>query len=182
MRARKSRRVSSGTSVGARPILSLVSKAFTKEDDGGTDLDGMPPMDAWPSGLKNYLTPAGHVALKREIDRLRAILPRDGREKLQLEQRLAALLQRLEAAEVVDPATQPADVVRFGARVTVEDEDGNRRVYRIVGVDEADPARGLVGWRSPLASALVGARVGETATVRTPRGEEELTVVAIGYE
>jgi transcription elongation factor GreB len=158
-----------------------VSKAFTKEDGDGA-LDELPPVDEWPSGVKNYVTPAGHAALKRELERLRAAPRDDPRARLQLEQRLHALVSRLEAAEVIDPATQPRDVARFGARVTVEDEEGARRRYRVVGVDEADPPRGLVSWRSPIAAALVGLRVGDTATLHTPRGDEELTVVAIAYD
>jgi transcription elongation factor GreB len=73
-------------------------------------------------------------------------------------------------------------VARFGATLTVENEDGKARRYRIVGVDEADPRRGWISWRSPIAGALTGRRVGDTAVVHTPHGDEELTVVAIDYE
>jgi transcription elongation factor GreB len=158
-----------------------MSKAFTKED-GGDTLDDLPPVEEWPAGVKNYLTPAGHAALKRDIDRARAAPRSDPRKKVQLDQRLAALLVRLEAAEVIDPAAQPRDVVRFGATVTVEDDDGATRRYRIVGVDEADPKRGSVSWRSPVARALTGRKVGDVTTLRTPAGDEELTIVGIEYE
>jgi transcription elongation factor GreB len=161
--------------------LELVSKAFTKED-GGDTLEELPPVDEWPSGVRNYLTPAGHATLKRDIEALRALPRGEGRRKLELEQRLQALLRRLEAAEVIAPGTQPRDVARFGATLTVADEDGRERRYRIVGVDEADPRRGWVSWRSPVAGALVGRRVGDTAVVHTPAGDEQLTVVAIDYE
>ncbi len=159
-----------------------MSKAFTKEDDdGGGELA---PVDHWPAGVKNYLTPAGYAALKQEIDRLRESPRPDAQAKLRLEARLAALVSRLEAAEVIDRPTgaQPRDVVRFGASVDVEDDDGGARRYRIVGVDEADPKRGWVSWRSPVARALTGRRVGDTATVRTPGGDEELVVTKIEYE
>jgi transcription elongation factor GreB len=158
-----------------------VSKAFTKEDEGD-GMDDLPPVDAWPAGVKNYLTPAGHAALKRELEAVREAPRGDGRRKLQLEQRLQALLARLEAAEVIDPAAQPRDVARFGATVTVEDEEGGARRYRIVGVDEADPRRGWVSWRAPVAAALVGRRVGDTTLLHTPAGDEELTVIAIEYD
>jgi transcription elongation factor GreB len=167
------------------PVVSLqskrVSKAFTKEGEGDA-LDDLPPVDAWPAGVKNYLTREGHAALKREIDRLQQAPRGEGRRKLQLEQRLAALVGRLEAAEVIDPAAQPRDVARFGATVTVEDDEGHARRYRIVGVDEADPKRGCVSWRSPVARALTGRRVGDTTTLHTPAGDEELTIAAIDYE
>jgi len=158
-----------------------MSKAFTKEGEGG-GLEELPPVDAWPAGVKNYLTPAGHAALKREVDALREAPRGDAQSKLKLEARLAALLSRLDAAEVIDPAAQPRDVVRFGATVTVEAGDGAERRYRIVGVDEADPKRGQVSWRSPVARALTGRRVGDTATLHTPAGDEELAVTKIEYE
>ncbi|MCA1665329.1 MAG: GreA/GreB family elongation factor, partial [Myxococcales bacterium] len=70
----------------------------------------------------------------------------------------------------------------FGASVDVEDDGGNARRYRIVGVDEADPKRGLVSWRSPIARALTGRRVGDATTLHTPGGDEELTIVAVDYD
>ena len=158
-----------------------MSKAFTKGGEGDA-LEELPPVDEWPPGVRNYLTPEGHAALKREIDRVREAPRGDARSRVQLDQRLQALLARLEAAEVIDPAAQPRDVVRFGASVTVEDDDGAERRYRIVGVDEADPKRGQVSWRSPIARALTGRRVGDSTTLHTPARDEELTVVAIDYE
>jgi transcription elongation factor GreB len=157
-----------------------VSKAFTKEGEGG--LEELPVVEAWPAGVKNYLTPAGHAALKREVEALREAPRGDASTKLKLDARLGTLLSRLEAAEVIDPAAQPRDVVRFGATVTVEDDDGATRRYRIVGVDEADPKRGWVSWRSPVARALTGRRVGDTALLHTPAGDEELAVTDIEYE
>jgi transcription elongation factor GreB len=157
-----------------------MSKAFTKED-GGDTFDDLPPVEAWPPGVKNYLTPAGGAALKSEIERLRNGERGDARRKLLVEQRLRALLDRLEAAEIIDPAAQPRDVARFGATITVEDERGQQRRFRIVGVDEADPSSGQVSWRSPVAAALMGRRAGDTTTLHTPAGDEEWTVVAITY-
>ena len=71
--------------------------------------------------------------------------------------------------------------MRFGAHVRVESEEGERR-YQIVGVDEADAARGRIAFVSPLARALLGRRVGDVVRVRLPRGEQELEVVAIAWE
>lgn len=155
-----------------------MSKAFTKEGDDSS-LDDLPPIDEWPRGVRNYLTPAGHESLKHEIETLRAAPRGDGRRKLLLELRLQALLARLEAAEVIEPANQPRDEVRFGATVTVADDAGGTRRYRIVGVDEADPKRGWVSWRSPVAHALIGRRTGDITTLHTPAGDEELVVTAI---
>jgi transcription elongation factor GreB len=158
-----------------------MSKAFTKEGEGG-GLEELPPVDTWPAGVKNYLTPEGYAALKRELETVREAPRGDAKEKLRLEARLQALLSRLEAAEVIDPSAQPRDVVRFGATVGVAGDDGAVRRYRIVGVDEADARRGWVSWRSPVARAITGRRVGDTATLHTPAGDEELEVVSIDYE
>ena len=64
--------------------------------------------------------------------------------------------------EVIEPASQPPDRVRFGATVIVRAADGSERRHRIVGVDEADPRQGLISWRTPVARALTGLRVGVT--------------------
>ena len=150
-----------------------MSKAFTRESDD--ELEQRPPLEPWPAGLKYYVTPHGHAALRALYEQMRA----GGHTN---DARAAALLQRLEAAEVIDPATQPRDRVLFGATVTVEDEAGAQKRWRVVGVDEAEPARGWVSWRSPIARALINLRVGEAATLRTPAGVQELTVVRIEYE
>jgi len=99
-----------------------------------------------------------------------------------LGRRSAELQVRLGSAEVVDPRLQPHDCVRFGAWVRVVHESGTRAEYRIVGVDEADPNRGLLAFSAPLARALLGKRVGELALLQTPRSSEELEVLEIGYE
>ena len=69
----------------------------------------------------------------------------------------------------------------FGASVLVRDEGGVEHRYRLVGIDEADPSRGDVSWRSPVATALLGTRVGDIVTLRSPRGDEELEVVEVSY-
>jgi len=161
-----------------------MSKAFTKEsDDGPGDLDdllGVPDLSL-PPGVKNYVTPEGAARLQADLARLRDAPRGDARRKLAIEQRIVALTRRLESAEVIDPVTQPADRVLFGATVTVKNEAGRARRYRIVGIDEADARRGLVSWRSPLAQALLDRAVGDAATLTTPAGDEELEIVAIEY-
>jgi transcription elongation factor GreB len=63
----------------------------------------------------------------------------------------------------------------------VEDEDGTRAAYRIVGEDEIDLGKGDISWRSPLARALLKRRAGDTVTFRRPSGEVELTIVEVRY-
>lgn len=103
----------------------------------------------------------------------------DGRRVSELDQALDALQVRRELAEVVDPGRQPPGRVRFGAWVRVVGD--TEREVRIVGIDEADAARGWISWRAPLARALIDAEVGEERVVQTPRGEEEVTVVDVRF-
>jgi transcription elongation factor GreB len=106
-----------------------------------------------------------------------------GKRRLrEIDRRLAHLARIMKAAKVVNPATQPSrDQVRFGATVELADEDDNRRTLTIVGDDEADASRGRVGWSAPLASALIGAKVGDERTVRLPAGEKSYEIVEIRY-
>ena len=106
-----------------------------------------------------------------------------GRKKLrEIDRRLGYLAKVMKAAKVVDPAEQAArDQVRFGATIDLADEDENRRTITIVGDDEADAARGLIGWSAPLARAFIGARVGDERTVRLPAGEKSYEVLTIRY-
>ena len=106
-RARHRQRAEMCADADAPIFRACVSKAFTKEGDGGAP-DELPPVDAWPAGVKNYLTPAGHAALKREIEAVRAAPRADPTAKLRAEARLQALLRRLEAAEVIDPRSAAA--------------------------------------------------------------------------
>jgi transcription elongation factor GreB len=183
-----------------------MSKAFTKESDGGDDDrevagDGA----ALPGGFTNYITPAGHKRLNDELARLWKVdRPKlvdtiawaasngdrsengdyiYGKRKLrEIDRRIRFLSKRLDAAVVVDNAGKDHDRVYFGATVTVLDESGAERTVTIVGVDELDPARGRVSWISPIAAALLKASVGDVVTLRTPRGAEELEVVSIRYD
>ncbi|MDR2195498.1 MAG: transcription elongation factor GreB [Gallionellaceae bacterium] len=180
-----------------------MSKAFTKEtDDEDDELEQPQPL---PAGQKNYITPAGHRRLRDELDQLwkteRPALVQTiawaasngdrsengdyiyGKKRLrEIDRRIRFLSKRLENAVVVDPAQRgECDQIFFGATVTVCGADGAARSYSIVGVDEADPARGLVSWVSPLARALLKAREGDVVSLVVPGGVEELEVVEVGY-
>jgi transcription elongation factor GreB len=164
-----------------------LSKAFTDEEASGAPL--VPPRAPLPDGVPNYVTARGLGLLRAELAALGAERQRSERELAGHEraQALAALAERrgeLEAriasAELVLPPSGALDVVRFGARVRV-DAAGGARCFRIVGVDEADPARGRIAFVSPLARALLGRAAGDTVRFRTPRGEEELEILAVDY-
>lgn len=166
-----------------------MSKAFTREDDAD---DSPAPLRQWPRvppGSKNYVTVSGAAALRRELDQLQqeraamaALQSEDSRRQLQsVDQRLSHLQQSLETAVIVEPPPPPWDQVRFGATIRVRDKQGEESIYRIVGVDEADIDRDWIGWLSPLAKALVNARVGAHVRFRVPAGEQQLEILDISY-
>ncbi len=154
---------------------------------------------------KNYITPAGYRRLQDELARLWKVeRPATvtvvawaagngdrsengdyiyGKKKLrEIDRRIRYLSKSLDAAQVVDNSSKPPDRVYFGATVTILDETGDEREVTIVGVDELDACDARVSWRSPLARALLTAKVGDTVTVRAPRGPERLEVVAVRYD
>jgi transcription elongation factor GreB len=106
-----------------------------------------------------------------------------GRKRMrEIDRELAHLARRMKAARVIDPTEQPdRDRAFFGATVELADEDDARKVVTLVGDDEQDAGKGLIGWSSPLARALRGAALGDLRIVRLPTGEKEWEVVAIRY-
>jgi transcription elongation factor GreB len=107
-----------------------------------------------------------------------------GRKKMrEIDRELAHLIKRMKALRVVDPAAQiDRSRVFFGARVTIVDEDDNHQTVTLVGDDEQDAAKGLIGWNAPLAKALRGASVGDVRVVRLPSGTREWEVLSITYD
>ena len=105
-----------------------------------------------------------------------------GKKKLrEIDRRIHWLTKRLESVMVVGPRTDRVEAIFFGARVEVEDEDGARATYRIVGEDEIDLGKGDVSWRSPIGRALLKRREGDTIVLKRPSGDVELTVVSVRY-
>ena len=102
-----------------------------------------------------------------------------GKRRLrEIDRRIRFLTKRLENAEVVDPRRQRRrDQVFFGATVTYANGDGAETTVTIVGVDEADFARGQVSWISPIARALMKAREGDVVELRAPSGIEQIEVL-----
>jgi transcription elongation factor GreB len=190
--------------VDSRPAREAISKAFTKEGDGDDEDDDLAP-SAEPQGFTNYITPGGLRRLCDEAAHLWKVeRPKlvdviawaasngdrsengdyiYGKRRLrEIDRRLRFLNRRIDTAVVVDNAGRAHERVYFGATVTVADERGEERTVAIVGVDESDPGRGRVSWISPIATALLKASVGDVVTLRTPRGSEELEVLAIRYD
>ncbi len=174
-----------------------MSKAFNKDDESRAPLV-VPARAPLPAGVTNYVTPRGLELLRDEMRALEAEraglalaasgaatagdVDDDARNRLAVVgARIGELGDRIATAVTVEPSAQPPDEVHLGATVRVRDEAGGERRYRIVGVDEADAEHGAIAFVAPLARALLGKQVGDVATVHTPRGEDELEIVAIEY-
>ena len=181
-----------------------MNKAFTKESDSDDDEDGaaLPPI---PAGGKNYMTPAGHHALRAELLQLIdderpkvveavhwAALNGDrsengdyiyGKKRLrEIDRRIRFLTKRLDIAEVADPSAHFGhDQIFFGATVTYANSKGEERTITIKGIDEVDHLAGEVSWVSPIARALLKAREGDEVSLMTPGGLETLEVLEVRY-
>lgn len=153
---------------------------------------------------KNYITPAGFSKLQAEYKQLRRVERPEmvetvtwaasngdrsenadykyGKKRLrEIDRRLRFLSKQLNNAEIVDPEKMESDQVRFGATVTVVDEDDIKKTYRIVGSDESDAELFKISWLSPIAKALLKKKVGDWVTVKLPSGEKELEIAEIKY-
>ena len=180
-----------------------MSRAFVGDDQYDSSDDEAPELKVpIPPGSRNYLTPEG---AKRLADELRELetgmrpklvaeierLGKSGADNAtdalsnarrslgKADRRIEYLSRMASMAETVEPPENGYDRVKFGASVTVTDSDGSEIEYRIVGVDEADPAHGLLGWTSPIARAMVGKRPGDTATAILPEGERRLVIKSV---
>ncbi len=183
-----------------------MSKAFTRETDAAGDDDDddiAPPV--LPTGTKNYLTPAGYARLRAELLELLDVeRPKIvevvswaakngdrsengdylyGKKRLrEIDRRIRFLTRRLDVAEVADPSVHfGADQVFFGATVTYVNQRDDQRTVTIKGIDEVDNLQGEISWVSPIARALLKARVGDEVQLMTPGGLEQIEVLAVRY-
>jgi len=181
-----------------------MNKAFVKESDAEDD-DAEAGLPEIPPGTKNYITPTGYARLKNEllhlIDVARPEVVRTvswaasngdrsengdyiyGKRRLrEIDRRIRFLTKRLDLAEVVDSRREPsADQVFFGATVTYADPHGAEQTVTIVGIDEVNLDIGHVSWISPIARALVKARVGDTVPLHTPAGIVPIDILEVSY-
>jgi transcription elongation factor GreB len=194
----------SGEDGSDAPLLTLDGgpRFPMQSSDGGAVSRG-----SYNSGVepKGYISREGHARLVEELSRLRSVeRPKIveevsaaaaqgdrsenaeyiyGKKKLrEIDRRTRFLEKRLDSLQVMD-ADQPREKGRcyFGAWVTVEDEEGRERVYRILGVDEVDMDRGVISYVSPLGRALLGKREGDDVIVKSPSGDREWSVTRVQY-
>jgi transcription elongation GreA/GreB family factor len=160
-----------------------MSRAFVKEPDGEQPED-LPELPLSPH--PNYVTLQGLAQLRERLSRVQqhlTALPEDARQEHAQAAREQRWLQaRIGSARLVAEGAQASGQVAIGATVRISDDDARSYTYRIVGEDEADPERGLVSWVSPLARALIGAKVGDVVTWKRPAGDLEVEVREIRYD
>jgi transcription elongation factor GreB len=155
--------------------------------------------------MPNYLTPEGAKKLAAElnqllnVDRVKVVQEVAdaaaqgdrsenaeyiyGKKKLrEIDRRIRFITKRLDSAVVVKQEEGAHTEVRFGATVDVEDENGKKSRYLILGPDEASPAQGSISFQSPLGKALMKRKVGDVVSVQRPAGEIEIEIKAIRYE
>ena len=153
---------------------------------------------------KNYITPPGFQKLRDEYSELLTVeRPKlvdviawaasngdrsenadyiYGKRRLrQIDGRLHFLQDKLERAEVIDPKQLSGTKVIFGATVTISDEDGNTLVYQIVGQDEFDIKQNKVSWKSPVAAALLGKKVGDEVVIKKPDSQMIVSIEKIEF-
>jgi transcription elongation GreA/GreB family factor len=163
-----------------------MSRAFIKESDA----DAIELPDRPVSEHPNFVTAAGLAAIERELARLdaahtAAVAAGDKAAIAAVRRDLRYWTARRASAQVIERRGQPDsspqageqtdDAMQFGATVTLRREDGRMQTFRIVGEDEAEPARGTLSHVSPLARALFGKKVGDT--VEVAGGEAEILAI-----
>ena len=154
-----------------------MSRAFVKEDSAEA-FEDLPerPISEHP----NYVTPQGLALIEAELARLSqqhasAVAASDRPLQARAARDLRYWGARRATAQMIPPPDN-RDEVRFGCTVTLGRDDGRQQTFRIVGEDEADPAKGTLSHSSPLARALMGKKVGDVV----PAGRDEAEILAIG--
>lgn len=105
-----------------------------------------------------------------------------GKRRLrEIDRRVALLTDKIEKAQVVDPSTIRSEKVVFGAKVKVVDESGEENIYHIIGEDETSIENLQISWRSPIATALLGKKVGDEVIIRRPAGDITVEILSIDF-
>jgi transcription elongation factor GreB len=150
-----------------------MSKAFVKDDAIVEEIKSQPR--TLTEASETYITNRGFERLEKELHSLKS------KPSPENKVRIDTLETLMRTAKVIVPENQPGDRVLFGATVTVEDESGRDQVFKLVGVDETQITERKISWISPIAQALLRARAGDTVTVKTPKGEEDLFIKTVQF-
>ena len=166
-----------------------MSRGFVKEDDQ-EEIPFVPPRADLPEGVTNYVTQVGmnallheKEALIKERDTIDTTNEKDRRIALNhINARLQLLTQRISTAKVIDLKEQPQNEVRFGATVTLKIGATKQiQKFQIVGVDEADIAKGKIAFISPIAKILIHKKVGDKAVLKLAKEDRIFEILDIVY-
>lgn len=153
-----------------------MSIAFVREKEGGEAFEDLPDRPLSPH--TNFVTPEGLARIEAEVARLQdevgRLSPEDKAGNARVSRDLRYWTARLGSAQLVERVE--GDTVHFGSTVTVLREDETAQTFRIVGEDEADPAKGSISYVAPLARAITGKSVGDVVEVNGH--EVEVTKIA----
>lgn len=175
----------------------MLSKLWSK-------LSSFSPRQDVPQKRTNLITPTGYKKLVDELtllvkserpqvveevhhaakqgDRSENAEYQYGKKRLrEIDKRVRFLTRKIDSARIVDPREQRSDIVLFGATVTVEKEDGTKKIYQIVGEDEIETLKGKISWKSPLGRGLLNTKAGDFVSIEVPAGIIELLIVDIKY-
>jgi len=166
-----------------------MSRGFVKEDDQ-EEVPIVPQRAYLPEGVTNFVTRTGMDQLLAEkqmlIDEKENLNNTSENEKRIalnfINAKLQLLNRRIAEAKVIDLNEQPQNEIRFGATVKLKTEvSGDIQVLQIVGVDEADIAKGKISFLSPLARALINKKAGDKITLKRDRGDIIYEIMDIAY-
>lgn len=153
-----------------------MNQAFVREREGGEAFEDLPDRPVSPH--PNFVTPEGLAQIEAEVARhqaaFSALEPDAKADHARVTRDLHYWTARLGSAELV--AAMAGDTVHFGSAVTILREGESPQTFRIVGEDEADPAKGSISYVSPMARALTGKGVGDVVEVNGH--EAEITAIA----
>lgn len=166
-----------------------MSRGFVKEGDQ-EEIPLVTPRAHLPNGVANYVTPNGLQELKKELEGMI-----NERKELQLQNiennrvqinyitaKMRLLEERISSAKIVDLNKQNKNEIHFGAKITIyKKQEKCKCQYQIVGVDEANVSQNKVSFLSPIAKVLINKKVGDKITLKTPKGDKDMTIESIDY-
>lgn len=166
-----------------------MSRGFVKEEDQ-EEIPMVPPRADLPNGAVNYVTKIGYNNLLAERNGFlveKESLQHDNENERRIASnlinaKLQLLNERIASAKIVDLKDQPQNEIRFGATITVViDNAETPQQFQIVGVDEANIAKGKISFLSPIARLLISKHVGDIATLQLGKVERIFKIIEISY-
>lgn len=166
-----------------------MSRGFVREGDQEEPVV-IPQRAVLPDSVTNYVTPQGMKKLREELLELEAdftnVTIEDETEKRRthtlIQGKINLLKERITSARPINLTEQPQDEIRFGATVTLKNINMKlKQTLTITGVDEANVSKGKISFTTPIAKALMGAKVGETVDFKLGEELRPLVILSINY-